>query len=785
MQNPPIDPQLLKSAIFGMKRRAMDRDNQSFQQQFQNHTMKQLADMQSQGMTREQAMKDLQGQQQSRIDQDEQRRAAFDQSMSNMQAQRNNPLYSMSPQGRNAALGRSVDQQMLQEKVDAQNQQVQNIQKERALAQQMRAQGNNSFANTIERRMGTSNEQIGNQPQYSQQQVASNRGGQQQPNQNMAGYDQAKANLLKMNPNLGIAGHADNTNFINSLKASYGDNYREHLQKNPQLLAQHYSSMQPQNTNQSVASQPASPVPAAPAGSVPSTPIPNSPYTMSGNPSANLAGSTVSPGSGQVNPVANKPASPVQPVAAANTAAPQLGNAGPVAPPNAGPSDAYLTKVMGSYNPRSKLDQAKASRIREMYSAGNTSPENIYTDKTYSGISSKTPTTVVNSAQPATNTPIGVPKTARDSSAELLDPESQDTFRKAAGMFGLSDYVVEESLHEITKEKTASSEEGRFMNYLREELFKTAKDMGDHCPYSPKELSLISSSAENFQKAAMLEAQSFWIGLSEDLLKRGRDESFLKGILKAAGDFSEEVGLEADPSTPAGGLLSTLGEGAKKLMESGAAHGTEAMQGLSQGVSSLGETAKGLGQAAGTAAQNAGQAISSAAKSVGQAAGTAGSEMKDAATETLGRLKEQSGPAIEQLKQTSREAAAKGKDFFKDITSSLTPEDDRHQIIPGVGNQYLGAAGGALLSALMGGQMGLTGPASWLVPLLGGAAGYHYLPKLMNMWKDQPGTGTKSISPGAAAYNQQNPIISKAMPVAPGGSMSPSGNLGALSPKPV
>ena len=491
MQNPPIDPQLLKSAIFGMKRRAMDRDNQAFQQQFQNHTMKQLSDMQGQGMTRAQAMQELQGQQQSRIDQDEQRRAAFDQGMSNMQAQ-----------------------------------------------------GNNSFT---------------------------------------------------------------------------------------------------------------------------------------GNTSLTLGKST----------------------------------------------------------------------------------------------------------------PMNAPKTARDSSSELLDPESQDAFRKAAGMFGLSDYVVEESLHEMTKEKTASSQEGRFMNYLREELFKMAKDMGEHCPYSPKELSLISSSAENFQKAAMLEAQSFWTGLSEDLLKRGRDESFLKGILKTAEDFSSTIGAEIDPSTLAseGGLMRTLGEGASKLLNSAKEHGGEAWQGLSQGASSLGETAKGMGQALGSAAQEAGQTLSSTARDMGQASSAAGSDMMDTAKETAGKLQEKAGPLIEQFKQTAkdttRDAVSKGKNIFNNLTSSLTPEDDRHQIIPGMGNQYLGAAGGALLSALMGGQMGLTGPASWLMPLLGGAAGYHYLPKLMNMWKDQPGTGTKSISPGAAAYNQQNPIISKAMPAAPGGSISPSSNLGALSPKTV
>ena len=626
--------------------------------------------------------------------------------------------------------------------------------KEQAFAQQMHTPGgpdkpkgpaayNPTFANTVDRNMGVSNEQIGNQPQYSQQQVASNRGGQQQPNQGVSGYDQAKANLLKMNPNLGVAGHADNTNFINSLKSSYGDNYREHLQQNPQLLAQHYGSMQPQNTNQAVASQAAkpnpnpTPTPATPAGSAPSMPVKNSPFTMSGSPTASPGGSTIAPGTGQINPTATNSTPPGQPVAATNTTQ-----------PTASPSPQPATQPNNNQSQNSLLNEPATNNPF----TGNTS---LTLDK---------------------STPMNAPKTARDSSSELLDPESQDAFRKAAGMFGLSDYVVEESLHEITKEKTAASEEGRFMNYLREELFKTAKDMGDHCPYSPKELSLITSSAENFQKAAMLEAQSFWTGLSEDLLKRGRDESFLKGILKAAQDYNDLLNVSLGPDK---GMLGTLGDGGAKLWEAAKTHGGEAMEGLRQGATSLGETAKELGQATGTAATNAGQALSSTAESVRQAASAAVPEVKGATTEALGRLKEQAKPHIEQFRQTAGEAAAKGKNIFNDLTSSLTSEDDRHQIIPGVGNQYLGAAGGALLSALMGGQMGLTGPASWLVPLLGGAAGYHYLPKLMNMWKDQPGAGTKKVSDSASAFNKNNPIIPLAK------NMSPSQNLGTLNQKPL
>lgn len=58
----------------------------------------------------------------------------------------------------------------------------------------------------------------------------------------------------------------------------------------------------------------------------------------------------------------------------------------PVMPENpAGPSNDYLTKVMGSYNPKSKLDQQKANRIRQIYRP-NMKPNEIYRDPQYSAI---------------------------------------------------------------------------------------------------------------------------------------------------------------------------------------------------------------------------------------------------------------------------------------------------------------------------------------------------------------------------------------------------------------
>ena len=49
----------------------------------------------------------------------------------------------------------------------------------------------------------------------------------------------------------------------------------------------------------------------------------------------------------------------------------------------AGPSNEFLTKVMGSYNPNSKVDQAQAERVRALYAQGKTTPNAIYADPSY------------------------------------------------------------------------------------------------------------------------------------------------------------------------------------------------------------------------------------------------------------------------------------------------------------------------------------------------------------------------------------------------------------------
>lgn len=69
-----------------------------------------------------------------------------------------------------------------------------------------------------------------------------------------ADYTQAKQTLLQKNPNLANADHVDNKEFISSLKSTYGDNYRQQMENNPQELLRHHDKY-----TASRATQPAAP----------------------------------------------------------------------------------------------------------------------------------------------------------------------------------------------------------------------------------------------------------------------------------------------------------------------------------------------------------------------------------------------------------------------------------------------------------------------------------------------------------------------------------------------
>lgn len=70
---------------------------------------------------------------------------------------------------------------------------------------------------------------------------------------------------------------------------------------------------------------------------------------------------------------------------------------------------------------------------------------------------------------------------------------------------------------------------------------------------------------------------------------------------------------------------------------------------------------------------------------------------------------------------------------------------DRNRMLPFMGNNWTGALGGALLASIIARQMGISGPMGWLLPLLGGVAGYKFLPGMVNSWSDRPGTGVNAV----------------------------------------
>jgi len=83
---------------------------------------------------------------------------------------------------------------------------------------------------------------------------------------------------------------------------------------------------------------------------------------------------------------------------------------------------------------------------------------------------------------------------------------------------------------------------------------------------------------------------------------------------------------------------------------------------------------------------------------------------------------------------------------------------DRHRVVPFMKNQWTGAVGGALLASMIAREHGMSGPMSWLLPILGGIAGHKFLPQMMNQWKDPHGYGVHSAA-GQSNINSQYPMM--------------------------
>jgi hypothetical protein len=252
------------------------------------------------------------------------------------------------------------------------------------------------------------------------------------------------------------------------------------------------------------------------------------------------------------------------------------------------------------------------------------------------------------------------------------------------------------------------------LDYLRKELHKQASELGDECPYSEDQINHITSSAEAFEKAAQEEAQCVWAGIEDALRKEGADEDFIEGVKKEA--FIRP-------------MLSALGRG---LAKAGPAIG----RGLNHGFT--GATLGGLvGNVPGAM--------------IGGAIGGLGGSLGYGKASVLGGGALAGGAYL----------GAKGLggafgDSGNDVTGNPA---SRNRALPFASNKTTGALGGAMLGGLLANEMGMGGHAAWMMPVLGGLAGHHYLPNMMNKWKDPYGYGANAMSEGAANMNKSMPLV--------------------------
>ena len=697
--------EIIKSAIFGMKRRQAARNADPYGVQ------QEMADMKARGMNPQQINQEFE----NRHLQREEERKTFDRDMSNMQAQRNNPIYSMSPQGRNAALGRSVDQQLLQEKVDAQNQQVQNIQKERALAQQMRtpdgpekerafaqqmhtqdgsdkpkgpAAYNPTFARTVDRNMGVSNEQIGRQQPQSQQQVAQAPASPQQGAQNP--YIQAQQSAMQQHPELSQAGSPMNKAFLDLVNQNGGS---AALQKDPSLVARYAQQAQQQLAQ----------------NKAPAAPVQNTQTQVAKAPTAPQPGS-----SRFIGPTV-----------------PQASDENFIGPL---PGDGDEWNDMAQYKIKALADKHPSNANAQ---ANNTSAK----------ASPQQPAPVQPSNNQSQNPLLSGPATSKSFSGNVslgLGGASQPPKAPTPGQpvaatnTGAAPTPTKQGsmLSEFKATNLEKKAEQDYLQHLREELFKMADLI-----YSKEQVEEFTSSREAFEKAAMDEASRVWEGIANEMRKEGASEDFVDGFVKeAAGRFApiskalsnagkaiaSGAGKAWNLTTRAGNAMLPL---AKRFGSSFRFSPSQALSGGATGL--IGGSLLGGPLGAGIGALG-GAALGGLGTGGATALGLGGGYL-------AGRSAGIFGPQEKKLDE-------------------FGAPRDRHRVLPFMKNKYTGAAGGAMLAHLMANESGLTGPMAWLLPILGGIAGHRFFPQMMNKWKDPMGFGANSVGSGAAMINQQTPL---------------------------
>jgi hypothetical protein len=169
---------------------------------------------------------------------------------------------------------------------------------------------------------------------------------------------------------------------------------------------------------------------------------------------------------------------------------------------------------MGSYNPASKVDQAQAAKVRELWSQGKRTPQQIYSSPEY-----KIDRESFGARKGSNISGYGGPA----SSANPTPPPINKLGPKPAQ----APKVKTSMLHDF--------HEKAYLSYLNKELHKMAKE--SHSLYSKEYIDQVTSSAEAFNKAAQEEAKIVWEGIKDQLKKEGADEDFILGMEKEAGAY--------------------------------------------------------------------------------------------------------------------------------------------------------------------------------------------------------------------------------------------------------
>ena len=665
------------------------------------------------------------------------------------------------------------------------------------------------------------------------------------PAQNQSAFDQAKANLLKMNPNLGVAGHEDNTRFIQNLKNTYGENYREQMQKNPALLAKSYTASFPSSQN-TASGQPASSVAESQApvsaGLQPAVQAPRGAAAMGMPRQASTAPAAPNvhiPGSGQhktgeqihtenlsldsVFSEIEKRAMSGDPfcegvVREINLQAEKVAELSKSAEQRymqylnkelkklaAFSSSSYseeqidrFTKDTTSFekaaHTEAKLvwegmveelrkqgaDQAfidgmtkEALNIRGLANAGNLAYNmlrgGLFDKDTWKGLGALGKGVAQNLGRE--NATQRVLQSHGGSLGALTDTAGKfvhapEFAAKGSRSIGLADYVQQAVPDVLKKNRNAQTAledlrrggleqfgkelatenrgllENAYLNKLDDAKYGVGAAKGDALNAIGRiERGDLSPLTKNLSAGSVKEVASV-LGKKPGDVAPGHAE--LPSVISKLQSHAEEVRKTpggAANASPLGDVASHIASGKRNAGGAWRLSPWEGVKGAFGG-GMLGTMVAPVFGPLAPAVPFIGAGIGGMYKTFGPAGALAAT-----GAGLYGGKKLLGGLGIGGAGQQ---------------TDSTGLQQDRHRIVPFMSNRATGAIGGALLSMLIAREMGLTGAAGMVAPILGGIAGYNYLPEMMNKWKDPYGTGANQMNPFAAAYNRANPYVGEA-----------------------